>query len=125
MRLPTGFPVEPFGLGGTQQAVRADHVGLHEGIGPGDRTVDMAFGSKMHDRANVALAEQLANQIGVADVALDQLHALDTGNAGGIARVGQRIEHHHVLVVVPPPVAHEIAADEAGAAGHENVSHWS
>ena len=71
------------------------------------------------------LAQKLANKVGIADVALNEFRSLEIVDARGVTGIGQRVQDHHALVVMLTPVAHEIAADEAGAAGHENISHWS
>ena len=60
---------------------------------------------------------------GVGDVADDELdpvggELVERLPAGG---VGQLVEHRHRGVGVAHHVVHEVGADEAGAAGHENV----
>ena len=70
MRLPAAR--QPHAARGLQKAVGAEDVGVDEGVRPGDRTVNMALGGKMHDGGDVALAQQLFDQRGVADVAHHQ-----------------------------------------------------
>ena len=62
----------------------------------------------------------------VADVAV---HEAEFGACCGrrevreIPGIGQRVEHHHPIAgVMAQPVVHEIRADEAGAAGDQQVA---
>ena len=107
---------------GLQQAEGALDVGAQERLGVGDGVVVMALRGVVHDR--VVARYQPVQQLGVADVAHDELHA-DRGQPGdvlGVAGVGQLVQDGHVhLGVVVHHVVHEVAADEAAAARDDDV----
>ena len=107
---------------GLQQAEGALHVGAQERLRVGDGVVVVALGGVVHNR--VVAGDQLIEQIGVADVAHDELHAL-RGQARdilGVAGVGQLVQDGDVDVrVVVDDVVHEVAADEAAAARDNDV----
>jgi hypothetical protein len=70
------------------------------------------------------LGKELFDQIGIADIALDQLDAFKARDIGRVARISERIEHGDGVVgVMFAPVMHEVGADESGAAGDEQFSH--
>ena len=50
----------------------ADDVGLDEGVGALDRAVDVRFGGEVHDGVDALLAQQLLDQRGIADIAVDE-----------------------------------------------------
>ena len=107
---------------GLQQAEGALHVGAQEGLRVGDGVVVVALGGVVHDR--VVAGDQLIEQLGVADVAHDELHAVggQAGDVLGVAGVGQLVQDGHVdLRVVVHDVVNEVAADEAAAARDDDV----
>jgi hypothetical protein len=56
----------------------------------------MALGREVDDGADTALGKELFDQIGIADIALDQLDAFkarDIAQVLAAAGVGQRVEH--------------------------------
>src|SRR5690606_21948629 len=59
--------------GGVQQDLGADHIGEDEVGGGEDRAVDVRLGGEVHHL--VRLAHELVDQLGVTDVALDELQA--------------------------------------------------
>lgn len=76
--------------------------------------------------------DDAVEQLGVADVAHHELHAVggEPGDVLGVAGVGQLVQDGDVhLGVVVHHVVHEVAADEAAAAsdddilGFENLRH--
>jgi len=76
----------------------------------------------MHD--GVVARHQPVQQLGVADVADDELHAVggQTGDVLGVAGVGQLVQDGDVHPgVVVDHVVHEVAADEAAAARDDDV----
>ena len=115
----------PVGAGGLQQRVGAFDVGAHEGAGAVDGAVDMALGGEVHDGARAVLGQQAVDQGAVADVAMHEDVACVAAQAlevAQVAGVGERIEVEHGLAAglgAGQPVEHEVAADEAGAAGDE------
>ena len=107
---------------GLQQAEGALHVGAQEGLGVGDGVVVVALCGVVHDR--VVAGDDAVQQLRVADVAHDELHAVggQTGDVLGVAGVGQLVQDGHVyLGVVLHHVVHEVAADEAAAARDDDV----
>lgn len=122
---------------GLQQAEGALDVGAQEGLRVGDGVVVVALGGVVHDR--VVARHQLIEQLRVADVAHDELHAVggQPRDVLGVAGVGQLVQDGHVHPgMVVDHVVHEVAADEAAAARdddvpgleelfrHVSISHW-
>ena len=92
----------------------------------------MALGRVVDDR--VVARHDPIEQLGIADVAHDELHAVGgkPGDVLGVAGVGQLVQDGHMdLGVVVDHVVHEVAADEAAAArddnilGFKNLRHYS
>ena len=115
---------------GLQQAEGALHVGAQERLRVGDGVVVVALGGVVHD--GVVARDDPIEQLGVADVADDELHAVggQPGDVLGVAGVGQLVQDGDVHAgVVIDHVVHEVAADEAAAAsdddilGFENLRH--
>ena len=115
---------------GLQQAEGALDVRAQEGLRVGDGVVVVALGGVVHDR--VVARDDAVQQLRVADVADDELHALggQPSDVLGVAGVGQLVQDGDVHAgVVVHDVVHEVAADEAAAArdddvlGFENLRH--
>lgn len=107
---------------GLQQAEGALDVGAQEGLGVGDGVVVVALGGVVHDR--VVARYKPVQQLGVADVAHDELDAVrrQPGDVLGVAGVGQLVQDGNVHVgVVVDHVVHEVAADEAATARDDDV----
>lgn len=107
---------------GLQQAEGTLDVGAQEGLRVGDGVVVVALGGVVHDR--VVARHQLIEQLGVADVAHDELHAVrgQPGDVLRVAGVGQLVQDSDVyLGVVLHHVVDEVAADEAAAARDDDV----
>ena len=107
---------------GLQQAEGALHVGAQEGLRVGDGVVVVALGGVVDD--GVVVRDDAVQQLGVADVAHDELHAVggQRGDVLRVAGVGQLVQHGDVHPrVVVHHVVHEIAADEAAAARDDDV----
>lgn len=107
---------------GLQQAESALDVGAQEGLGVGDRVVVVALGGVVHD--GVVARDDAVEQLGIADVAHDELHAVggQPGDVLGVAGVGQLVQDGHVHPgVAVDHVVHEVAADEAAAARDDDV----
>ena len=122
---------------GLQQAEGALDVGAQERLGVGDGVVVVALGGVVDDR--VVAGDDPIEQLRVADVAHDELHAVrgQPGDVLGVAGVGQLVQDGDVDVrVVVHDIVHEVAADEAAAARdddvpgleelfrHVSISHW-
>lgn len=107
---------------GLQQAEGALHVGAQERLGVGDGVVVVGLRGVVHDR--VVTGDQPVQQLGVADVAHDELHAVrrQPGDVLGVAGVGQLVQDGNMYArVVVHHVVHEVAADEAAAARDDDV----
>jgi hypothetical protein len=88
-----------------------------------DGAVDVAFSRKVQHRARPVLGQQALDQRTVADVAVHEMVPcipLQAGEVFAVARVGEFVQIDDGFVVPTQPVEHEIAADEAGAAGDED-----
>ena len=90
----------------------------------------MGLGGVVHD--GVVARDDAVQELRVADVAHDELHAVggQARDVLGVAGVGQLVQDGDVhLGVVVDHVVHEVAADEAAAAsdddilGFENLRH--
>ena len=115
---------------GLQEAEGALDVGAQEGLGVGDGVVVVGLGGVVHD--GVVARDDAVQELRVADVAHDELHAVrrQPRDVLGVAGVGQLVQDGDVhLGVVVDHVVHEVAADEAAAAsdddilGFENLRH--
>lgn len=115
---------------GLQQAEGALDVGAQEGLRVGDGVVVVGLGGVVHD--GVVARDDAVQELRVADVAHDELHAVrrQPRDVLGVAGVGQLVQDGDVhLGVVVDHVVHEVAADEAAAAsdddilGFENLRH--
>ena len=107
---------------GLQQAEGTLDVRAKERLGVGDGVVVMALGRVVHDR--VVAGDQFIEQLRVADVAHDELHAVggDPSDVLGVASVGQLVQDGDVNArMVAHDIVHEVAADEAAAARDDDV----
>ena len=107
---------------GLQQAEGALHVGAKEGLRVRDGVVVVALGGVVHD--GVVARDDAVQQIGVADVAHDELDAVggEPGDVLGVAGVGQLVQDGDVhLGMIVHDVMHEVAADEAAAARDDDA----
>ena len=107
---------------GLQQAEGALHVGAKERLRVGDGVVVVALGGVVYD--GVVARDDAVQQLRVADVAHDELHAVggQPRDVLGVAGVGQLVQDGDVDVrVVVHDIVHEIAADEAAASSDDNV----
>ena len=107
---------------GLQQAEGALDVGAQERLGVGDGVVVVALGCVVDD--GVVARDDAVQQLGVAYVADDELHAVggEPRDVLGIAGVGQLVQDGDVDArVVVHDVVDEVAADEAAAARDDDV----
>lgn len=107
---------------GLQQAEGALDVGAQERLGVRDGVVVVALCGVVHD--GIVARDDPVQQLRVADVAHDELHAVrgQPGDVLGVAGVGQLVQDGHVDArVVVHDVVHEVAADEAAAARDDDV----
>ena len=107
---------------GLQKAEGALHVGAQERLRVCDGVVVVGLCGVVHD--GVVARHQPVQQLGVADVAHDELHAVggQPGDVLGVAGVGQLVQNGDVHPgVVVHDIVHEVAADEAAAARDDDV----
>ena len=112
------------GAGGFEHGERADEVGLDERGGPVDRAVDVALGGEVHHGVGGVLDEDLGDPVDVADVGLLEAQPGAVGDRLGGAvggRVGHLVDVDDLVVGVVDQVADDGGADEALAAGDENL----
>lgn len=87
-------------------------------MGPGHRA---SYGCGFVRRVNhgVSVANKVVDQLGVTDVTLHERESIGahTRERSTGARIGIAIYHRHVVVGWIDDVAHEVRADEPGAAG--------
>ncbi len=113
----------PISAHGFEQPKGANDVGLDEVFGALDGAVHMAFGREVQHCAGPVLGQQGIDQGAVAQVALHEVVAgiaLQAGQVLQVAGVGEFVEVDHGLVTLGQPVEHEVATNEAGAAGDDN-----
>ena len=107
---------------GLQQAEGALDVGAQERLRVRDGVVVVALGGVVHNR--VVAGDEPVEQLGVADVAHDELDPIlgQARDVLGVAGVGQLVQDGDVDVrVVVHDIVDEIAADEAAAARDDDV----
>ena len=107
---------------GLQQAEGSLDVGAQERLRVGDGVVVVGLRGIVDDR--VVAGDDPIEQLRVADVAHDKLHAVggQPRDVLGVAGVGQLVQDGDVDArVVVDHVVHEVAADEAAAARDDDV----
>ena len=113
--------------GGIKQSKSAYQVGFDKSPRPADRIVDMAFGGKMHDPADVMFLKQTRCQFRIADIAPDEpviRRPFAFFEVGKVAGISQLVKvNNHIIGIFFHPVRHEIRADKTGTAGNENGFH--
>jgi len=87
----------------------------------------VGLGGEVRHGVDALVLHEPVDELLVADVAL---HEAEVGLALGVLevqrapRVRERVQHHHpVLRMRLQPMVQEIRADEAGAAGDEDLTH--
>ena len=107
---------------GLDERVGALDVGLEERARVGDGVVVVGLGGVVDH--GVGLGHEAIDQVGVADVAHDELDAVggQAGDVLGVAGVGQLVEHGHVDAgVLVHDVVDEVGTDEAATAGDDDA----
>ena len=67
---------EPDAAARFQECVRAEHIGIDEGVGSGDRAVDMRFSGEMHDRVERVTDEFILDELLITNVGVHKDEAL-------------------------------------------------
>ena len=111
----------PMRAHGLQQRERTDEVGVHERRRVLQRVVVVRLRGEMHD--DVGVADQLVDNLGVGNVAFDQLdlpaHRLEIDLVAGVS---ERIEHRDLGVRPGRDRAlDEVRADESCSTGDQNA----
>lgn len=107
---------------GLDERVGALDVGAQERARVGDGVVVVGLGGVVDD--GVGPGHEAVDQVGVADVAHDELDAVrgQARDVVGVAGVGQLVEHGDVDArVLAHDVVDEVGADEAAAAGDDDA----
>ena len=103
---------------GFDHLVRAEQVHFHRPHRAAVHCVDTGDGSAMDDEA--AAVDRLADRVVVQHVALDEGEVLVAFEVRKLQRVAMQIvEDHHLIVV--DELGDKVRADEAGAAGDEDL----
>ena len=105
-----------------EQLEGAGDVGGEEIARRFDRAIDVALGREVDDRARRVIAVHRRDGLGVGDVAAHEDDAIAVDDVAQVleaAGVGEQVEHDEARVRIRERVAHEVAADEARAAGHD------
>ena len=122
-----GLLVDPQRLRRFEQRMGADDVGADEVIGTQDRAIHVRLRGEMHQGVDAMLLEQLrapvdSSQMSPFTKTIPRI-LVQAREVVDVAGIGECIEHHHPpLPGLRQPVAHEVRADEAGAAGNEQVT---
>jgi len=107
---------------GLEQAVGADDVRLHEGLGIPDRVVVVGLRRIVDDR--IMAGDDALQELRIADVTHDELHLglREACYVCGVPCIGELVEDRHMrLRVVPGHPAHEVGPYEAAAARDDYV----
>lgn len=107
---------------GLKERVGALDVGTQERLRVGDGVVVVALRRVVHN--GVVPGDNAVEKLGIADVAHHELDAVlgQARDVLGVAGVGELVEHGHVNAgAVVDDVMDEVAADEAAAAGDNDV----
>ena len=104
----------------------ARHVGANELARPVDRAVDVRLGSEVEHRRWAKARKERANEVAIADVAVNELVSRRTRDGREIveiSRVRQSVENDdRSVAVLPTEVMDEVGANEAGASSDEKSS---
>jgi hypothetical protein len=95
--------LHPLLVGDVDQGKGAVDIGLDEDSRVFDGVVDMAFGGKVDDPADIMLLEKTFDQFTVADIALDKSVArisFDLFEVLKVACIGQQVKVYDVIVGV-------------------------
>ena len=113
----------PIAQGLLQQREGSGDVGRDEVLRAVDRTVDMAFGRKVHDGVGPKLFENLSHGGGVRNVGLQEMIArIGPGawNRSRIGGIGQLIDIEDFMIGFRQQQTKKSRADETVAAGDRN-----
>ena len=101
---------------GLEQHISADHIGVDEIGRAVDRTIDMAFGGKMHHGIGRKVRKDACHGALVADVrgaeaeAAMAAHGIERGEVAGI---GQLVDDEHLVIGVFQEVPNHRRPDKA------------
>lgn len=115
----------PSDLAGLEEDMSAIDVVLGELKGVTKRIVDMGLRCKMHDGVDRLGDEEVVDEVGAPDVALDELEVGRGARGVEVLQVGTVIElvedDDLVLGVVPDEAVGDMRRDEACRPGNEDV----
>ena len=87
-----------------------------------DRLLDVRLGGRVHDHVDVG--DDLAHEVGVADVALHEGEPLVGHRAAQVVdvpRIGESVERNHLVRRLRQKMVDEVGRDESRPAGHEDA----
>ena len=117
----------PIELGGLKEREGTHDIGASKGEGVLDTAVDMTLGCKVDDAIDLLVLHQLIEGIEVTDVHLDKLvvgTVLDILQIGEVAGIGQLVKVDDLILgILVDEQSYYMAADEAGTAGDDDVTH--
>jgi hypothetical protein len=112
-----------------QQYLRAEDVCGNELRRPGDALINVALGGEVDYGVEIVLIKNVFYGNGVANVALDESVPRVVFNVVKVFRIAgvcqQVIVDDGAIVSVPYHVDDKVGADEACAAGYEDMFHFS
>ena len=100
----------------------ADDIGLDKIFRTVNRTIDMAFRSKIYDGIRTMFRQQLPDQITIANIALHKNMlriARNTREIFQITGVGQLVQINYRRAGDLQPSQYKVGTDKTGAAGHK------
>ena len=113
---------------GFQKLGGAHNVGVHKRARVVNGTIDMGFGSKVHDPKWAVLAEDGIHAAPVADVAFRKRKArilCDGFQAAQVPGVGELIQNHYIEFGFRQRQSDEVAPNEPCTTRHDNCAHAS
>jgi hypothetical protein len=107
--------------------MRPAYIRFTEDEGVHDRLIDVCFGGEVDDRIDIVILDGCAYGIDIADIALNEGKmrvGLQIGHIFEAASVGELIEYDDpVVAILFEHIANEIAPDEAGTTGDQQIAH--
>jgi hypothetical protein len=122
-RFGVRFKPAPVGAHAFEQVEGAHDVGVDEIAGAVNGAVHMALGGKIHHGSGLVLCQQAGDQCRIAKITLHKHMATILAKGSQVlqvARVGEFVQVDDGLVGLSQPIEHKVAANKAGAAGHQN-----
>ena len=117
--------VQPVGAASLQEVEGADVIGVDEGAGTRDRTIDVRLGGEMQDVGNIITLNDAGDGIFVAEVDFLKIilrvarHGLKVFKMTGVGEAVEVDERFNLGAI--DKVLNYVGTDETGAAGDQKV----